>query len=89
MIGLRAGWVVAPDWYVDASAQFFKIKAGDYDGNWSDLRVNATWMFHRNYGVGLGYDRFATQEYNVSKDNFDGRLKLGYSGAQIYLTGSF
>jgi len=88
VIGLRGGWVVAQDWFVDASAQFFKIKAGDYDGNWSDLRVNATWMFHRNYGVGLGYDRFATR-VDVSKDDFDGKLKTGYSGLQAYLTGTF
>jgi hypothetical protein len=88
VIGLRAGWVVAPDWYVDASAQFFRVKAGAYDGNWSDLRVGATWMFHRNYGVGLGYDRFATR-VNVSKDDFDGRLKTSYSGLQAYLTGTF
>jgi hypothetical protein len=88
VIGLRAGWVVAPDWYVEASGQFFRVKAGDYDGNWSDLRVNATWMFHRNYGVGLGYDRFATR-VDVSKDDFDGKLKTGYSGLQAYLTGTF
>jgi len=88
VIGLRAGWVVAPDWYVDASAQFFRVKAGAYDGNWSDLRVGATWMFHRNYGVGLGYDRFATR-VDVSKDDFDGKLKTSYSGLQAYLTGTF
>lgn len=88
VVGLRAGWVVAPDWYVDTSAQFFRVKAGAFDGNWSDLRVSATWMFHRNYGVGLGYDRFATR-VDVSKDDFDGRLKTSYSGLQAYLTGTF
>jgi hypothetical protein len=88
VIGLRAGWVVAPNWYVDAQGQFFKVKVGDYDGNWSDLRVGATWMFHRNYGVGLAYNRFASN-LDVTKTDFNGELKLGYSGAQVYLTGSF
>jgi hypothetical protein len=88
VVGLRAGWVVAPAWYVDAQGQFFKVKAGAYDGYWSDLRVGATWMFHRNYGVGLGYDRFYSN-LEVSKSDFDGRLKAGYSGLQAYLTGTF
>jgi len=88
VIGLRAGWVVAPDWYVDAQAQVFRVKVGAYDGNWSDLRLGATWMFHRNYGVGLGYNRFATK-VDVDKNDFNGSLKLDYSGLQAYLTGSF
>jgi hypothetical protein len=88
VIGLRAGWVVAPDWYVDAQAQVFRVKVGAYDGNWSDLRLGATWMFHRNYGLGLGYNRFATK-VDVDKNDFNGSLKLDYSGLQAYLTGSF
>jgi hypothetical protein len=88
VVGLRAGWVVAPNWYIDAQGQFFKVKVGDYDGNWSDLRVSATWMFHRNYGLGLGYNRFGTN-VDVTKTDFNGGLKLSYSGLQAYLTGSF
>jgi hypothetical protein len=88
MVGLRAGWVVAPNWYVDAQGQFFRIKTGDYDGSWSDLRVGATWMFQRNFGLGLGYNRFFTN-LEVSRNDFNGRAKLGYSGVQAYLTGTF
>jgi hypothetical protein len=88
VLGLRVGWVAAPDWYIVAEGQFFKSKIGSYDGYWSDMRVGATWMYHRNYGIGLGYDRFLTN-LDVSKDDFDGRLKLGYSGLQAYLTGTF
>ena len=88
VIGLRAGWVVAPDWYLDAQGQIFKVKIDGYDGRWSDMRVGATWMFHRHFGVGAGYNWFTTK-VDVSKDDFNGKLKLGYSGAQVYLTGSF
>jgi hypothetical protein len=88
VIGLRAGWVVAPQWYIDAQAQFFKVKYGDYDGSLSDLRVGATWMFSRNVGLGLGYNRFYTK-VDVSRDTFDGRLKFGYSGLQAFMTGTF
>lgn len=88
VIGVRGGWVVAPNWYVDAQAQFFKISVDGYDGYWGDLRAGATWMFSRNFGVGLGYNRFMTR-VDVDRTNFNGRLKLGYSGLQAFLTGTF
>jgi hypothetical protein len=88
VIGLRGGWAVSPQWYLGASGQFFKVNYGDYDGNWSNLRGNATWMFSKNFGVGLGYDRFVTR-VDVSKSDFNGRLTTGYSGLQAYLTGTF
>jgi hypothetical protein len=88
VIGLRAGWVVAPQWYVDAQAQFFKANVGGVDGSITDLRVGATWMFSRHFGVGMGYNRFSTT-VDVTKDSFDGRLRFGYSGLQAYVTGTY
>jgi hypothetical protein len=88
VIGLRAGWVVAPDWYLTAQGQFFSLNTGGYDGNWSDVGVGATWMFHRNFGLGLGYNRFYTR-VEFDDENFDGRLKFGYNGLRVWLTGTF
>lgn len=88
VIGLRGGWLLHPDWYLDAQGQAFKVKVGEYDGYWSDLRLGLTWMFQRHFGLGLGYDRFMTH-LDVTKGDFDGRLKSGYSGLQAYLTGTF
>jgi hypothetical protein len=88
MIGLRAGWLVAPNWYLEASGQFFQIEIDGYDGRWSDLRLSGTWMFHRNFGVGLGYNWFGTR-VDVVRDDFSGKVKLNYSGLQAYLTGTF
>jgi hypothetical protein len=88
VIGLRGGWVVAPNWYLDAQGQWLKANIDGYDGYWSDLRLGATWMFHRNFGVGLGYNWFATN-VDATKDSYNGKLKLGYSGLQAYLTGTF
>jgi hypothetical protein len=59
-----------------------------YDGNWWDLRAGATWMFARNFGVGLGYSRF-TARVDVDRPSFNGHLKTGYSGLQAFLTGTF
>lgn len=88
VIGLRGGWVVAPQWYIDAQAQLFKVNINGINGNWSDLRIGGTWMFHKNFGVGLGYNRFYTR-VDLSKTEFNGSLKFGYSGVQAYLTGTF
>jgi hypothetical protein len=88
VVGLHAVWMLAPQWYIDAQGQFFKVSFGPYDGHWSDLRLGATWMFSRHLGIGLGYNRF-TMNIDVDKDAFDGRLKTGYSGLQAVLTASF
>lgn len=88
MIGIRGGWVLSPNWYLEGQAQFFKLNIDGYDGRWTDARVGVTWMFSRNFGVGLGYNAFATR-VDVDRDNYNGRLKFGYSGAVAYLTGTF
>jgi hypothetical protein len=88
VLGLRGGWEVSPHWYLDASGQVFRVKIGAFDGNWWDLRANATWMYNRHFGIGAGWNKFTTH-VDVSKTNFEGRLNVGYSGPLVFLTGSF
>ena len=88
VIGLRAGWVVAPQVYLDAQGQYFKANVSGYDGSVWDLRAGATWMFTPNFGLGVGYNRFHVN-VKAEKDKFDGRLKVGYSGIQVFVTGAF
>jgi hypothetical protein len=88
VIGIRGGWVLAPQWYLDADARIFGLNIDGYKGNWWDLGVNATWMFHPNFGVGAGYNNFRTK-VDVNRDNFNGHLQFGYSGLRLFLTGTF
>jgi hypothetical protein len=88
VLGLRASWVVAPDWFVEAHAQTLQAKVGDAEGHWSDLRANVTWMFARHWGLGLGYERFYNR-VDVSAKNFSGKLKYGYSGLLVNVTAVF
>ena len=88
VVGVRAGWAFAPDWYLEGLAQFFKVSINDYDGHWFDGRAGVTWMFSRNFGVGIGYNRFITK-VDVDRSNFNGSARFGYSGLQAYLTGTF
>jgi len=84
VIGIRAGWAVSPNWYLDVNGQIFKAKVGDYDGTIWDMRANATYMFNKTWGAGLGYDIFATS-VDVSKNDFHGKLRFGYSGFQAFV----
>jgi hypothetical protein len=88
VIGIRAGWVVSPKVYLELQGQVFKAEINGVDARVTDLRASATWMFNTNFGLGLGYNRFATTA-DVDKDDFDGRLRLGYSGLQLFVTGAF
>lgn len=88
VIGLRGAWVVTPSILLEAQGQMFKLKVNEVDGYWTDLRASATWMFNKNFGLGLGYDRYFNK-VDVSKNSFDGRVKFGYSGLQAFVTGSF
>jgi len=88
VIGVRAGWAVAPQWFLEGQGQFFKAKIGDVDGRITDLRASATWMFSQNLGIGMGYNRFITTA-DVEKTSFNGQARIGYSGLQLFATGTF
>jgi hypothetical protein len=88
VFGFRGDWAVSPHVYLDASAQVFSLSYQGISGNWSELRAGATWMFSNHFGVGIGYDRFATH-VDVGKGSFNGRLNWGYQGLLIYLKGGF
>ena len=88
VIGLRGDWAVSDHVYLDASGQVFKLSYDGINGNWSDLRAGVSWMFNHHFGIGVGYDRFATH-VDVSKGSFNGRLNASYQGALIYVRGGF
>jgi len=88
LIGLHGGWVVAPQWYIDGGVSLFKISYDAYDGQWTDARLAATWMYNKNFGIGVGIDGF-TANVKVAKDSFDGRLRTGYAGLQLFVAGAF
>jgi hypothetical protein len=88
VFGLRGLWALAPNWFVDAQAQYFQLKIDNIDGNVTDLRAGLTWMFARHFGLGAGYNRFVT-DVGVDRTAFNGDLKWHYSGAQIFVTGTF
>jgi hypothetical protein len=88
VIGIRAAWAFAPQWVLEGQGQLFKADISGYDGHVTDLRAGVTWMFNKNFGAGLGYNRFWVN-VDTTKSNFNGNVRLGYSGVQLFLTGTF
>jgi hypothetical protein len=88
VFGLRGLWEIAPNWYLDAQAQYFALKIDNIDGKITDLRAGVTYMIGRHWGLGAGYNQFVTS-VGVDKNAFDGELKWNYSGAQVFVTASF
>jgi hypothetical protein len=88
VVGGRYIWRFAPDWYLEAQAQYFKISIDNIDGEIIDMRAGVNWMFTKHFGLGLGWNDFTT-DVDVGKERFDGSLDWRYSGAQVYITGSF
>jgi hypothetical protein len=88
VIGARGLWQFSPHWYFDGQAQFFAVKVDNVDGHISDVRAGVTRMFGSHFGVGLGWNQFVTR-VNLNKPSFEGSLRWRYSGAMLYVTGSF
>jgi hypothetical protein len=88
VVGLRAMWRFADDWYLDAQGQWFSVKLDDVDGSLSDLRIGVTWLFSEHFGAGVGWNRF-TVDFDASKRSFDGTFDWRYQGAQVFVTTAF
>jgi hypothetical protein len=88
VLGIRGDWALSPHWYLEGSLQGFKISYQAFDGNWTDLRAGVTYMFNHHFGLGVGFERWATHT-NISKADFNGRLNFGYQGGLIYFKGGF
>jgi len=88
VLGVRAGWAVSPNWYVEGQGQLFRVTIDGYRGNVGDIAAKATYMINRHFGVGMGYDYFRTS-VDVDRTDFHGHLKIGYHGLMAYVTGVF
>ena len=88
VLGLRAGWAFAPHFLLAGQVQVFDFSYNAFHGHWTDFNVGLKYLFNSHIGIGIGYDDFSTN-LSLSKNSFNGRLKLGYKGGLIQLTGAF
>jgi hypothetical protein len=88
VFGARGLWRFAPQWYFDGQAQYFALKVDNVDGHITDLRAGVTRMFGKHFGVGAGWNQFTTK-VSIDKPSFEGSLRWRYSGAMLYISGSY
>ncbi|MBB6095185.1 hypothetical protein HNQ60_004075 [Povalibacter uvarum] len=88
VIGFRGVWALSDHFYFDAQAQFFALEFDEYDGDLQDYKISFTWMPIRNFGVGVGYNKFTTS-LDVDKEHFNGTLRFEYGGPLLFITGAF
>ncbi len=88
VVGLRGTWGLAGNLWLGASAQYFQLSIGDYDGSLQDFRVALHWQPKKWLGLGVGYNRFALDVDATAKD-FTGTLDWVYEGPIIFYNVSF
>jgi hypothetical protein len=88
VLGFHALWDMGHDFYFDGLVQFFYISFDNFDGSITDGKVTVTWMPWRNVGFGVGWNSFKTR-VDISKNDFDGKIKFGYNGAMAFVTVAF
>ena len=88
VIGVRGMWRLPRAFWLDASAQFFKLSFNEFDGSLTDYRLAAFWQPKTWLGLGIGYNQFSVR-VDVDRDRFDGRLEWTYRGPMLFYCGAF
>jgi hypothetical protein len=88
VIGIGGLWSLPRNLWVDASARFFYLTIGNYEGNLQRYQAALTWQPRAWLGVGIGYTHF-TIDLKVASSDMDGALDWTYRGPMIYYRASF
>jgi len=83
LFGLGAEYYITPKWRAIAKINYFTISLDEWDGDVFDASAYLEYLFHKNFGIGVGYLYFDT---NVERDRDTRTVHLDYeySGVQIY-----
>ena len=83
LFGLTVEYYITPKWRAITSVSYFTISLDEWDGSLFDFSANLEYLFHKNFGIGLGYLYF---EADVERDRERrvSHLDYEYQGVQIY-----
>lgn len=88
VIGVGGLWSLPRELWLDASARFFFLTAGNYEGNLQRYQAALTWQPRGWFGVGVGYTHF-TIDLKVAASDFDGAVDWVYQGPILFYRASF
>ena len=73
---------------LQASADAFQMKAGNYKGSLIDAHLGLEARLLKNAGIGAGY-RYAGYKLKADKSDWRGKLSYSYSGPMVYVELAF
>lgn len=83
LFGLTAEYYFTPKWRFIANAGYFAISYDEWDGSVLDFSANLEYLFHKNFGIGVGYLYFDA-DVERDRDIRVSHLDYEYQGAQIF-----
>ena len=83
LFGLKAEYYISPKWHLALGVGYFTVSIGDWDGSLLDFSANLEYLFHKNFGIGVGYLYF-NADVERDRDTRVVRLDYEYNGAQLY-----
>jgi hypothetical protein len=83
LFGLAAEYYITPKWRAMARVSYFTISLDEWSGHIFDTSACLEYLFHENFGIGVGYLYFDT-DVNRDRDTRVLHLDYQYSGAQLY-----
>lgn len=88
VVGIGGLWSLPRNLWLDASARFFYLTVGHYEGNLQRYQAALTWQPRAWLGVGIGYTHFAI-DLQVASSDLDGVFDWTYQGPMIFYRASF
>jgi hypothetical protein len=88
MIGLSATKRLADKWELQGDVYGMKAKVNDVDGNSIAYRFAARYFFTPTFGAGVAWSGIRTR-VNLTKSDWEGNLRTGNSGGELFLTVRF
>jgi hypothetical protein len=84
VIGLDVDVPLGHDLFFKAGGEYFNIGVDDWEGKLTNLNTSINWHPYRNWGFGVGYNRYKLTYEDLALPQVD--LSLTYAGMTIYAT---
>jgi hypothetical protein len=88
LIGLRYEHNFSQRWSAGLQGAYFPLKFGNVDGDVWTARAQVEYRFAKHFGLGLAVEGFGL-DLESSQGSWQGSIKYGYWGPQIYLKSRF
>ena len=88
LIGLRYEHNFSQRWSAGLQGAYFPLNFGNLDGDVWTARAQVEYRFSKHFGLGLAVEGFQI-DVESSQGSWQGEIKYGYWGPQIYLKSRF